>query len=287
MEIVLLLTLKKGARHLECEMELSNAARDHRLRVLFPTELTDASVTRGGQPFDFPERKICEPVYTEGVVEQPYATHPMQDICDVTGEDCGLMVAAEGIYEYECTDDKSRSLALTVLRSSNLISGLLGSSGQYDLTEAENLCKIRHRMAILPHGAAWREVYPDAIRFLSGVTVTLNRAPEESVLTDYVKPARFLPAIGSMFTLTGKNLMITAVKNTYHRDTVTVRVLNMGQNDTEGTLTLSFPGLSVKGVYATDLDENRLVQLPVKENRICFSLRKAGLATFEFDTDKA
>ena len=287
MGISLRLSLKKDARYLECEMELENRAKDHRLRVLFPTELAEASVSRGGQPFDFPERNIHETADMEGLAEQPYATHPMQDICDVTGAKCGLMVAAEGIYEYECTDDQSRSLALTVLRANNMISTLFGTSGQYDLKEAENLCTIRHRMAILPHGAAWRGAYPDAIRFLSGVAVTLNRAPEESVLTDYIPPSRALPALGSMFTLTGDNLLITAVKNTYHRDTVTVRVLNMGQHDTEGSLTLTFPGLSVKAVYATDLDENRLTRLPVENSRISFSLRKAGLATFEFEVENA
>lgn len=284
MEVILHLTLKKEARYLECEMELNNMARDHRLRVLFPTELLDASVTRGGQPFDFPQRKIHEPAYTEGVFEQPYATHPMQDICDVTGEENGLMIAAEGIYEYECIDDQSRALALTVLRANNMISTLLGTSGQYDLREAENLCRIRHRMAIIPHGAAWREAYPDAIRFLSGVTVTLNRAPEESVLTDYVKSERILPSNGSMFALAGKDLLITAVKNTYYRDTVTVRVLNMGEHDAEGTLRMTFPGLTVKAVYATDLDEKRGEQLAVAENGVTFTLRKAGLATFEFET---
>lgn len=280
-DIKLTLTLKKGARGVEAEAEITNRAKEHRLRALFPTYIGDAKVSRGGQPFDVPERKIHEPEITPDVREQPFPTHPMQDICDVTGKTHGLTVAAEGIYEYECIYDASRALALTLVRSNNSIDVSFGTSGQYDLKEAENLCTITFRTAVFPHGGDWREVYPEAISFLAVPVITLGRAPEDSVLTDYKKPELRLPDTGCAVKLTGKNLLITSLKKAYDRNSLIVRVLNLGTEETEGTLEFTLPKNGISGIYETDLDEKRKAKLSADSGKVRFRLRKAGLLTLE------
>ncbi len=275
--ITLLLTLGKGDRHLGAALTIDNRAKEHRLRVLFPTHLTEAAKSRGGQPFDVVERCIHEEENIDGLFEQPYPTHPMQDICDVTGNNCGLTVAAEGIYEYECIDNASRALALTLLRCNNTID----KSMHFDLTEAENIGSITYKFALFPHGGDWREVYGNAITYLTNPVFTLDRAPEESVMVDYKQPEKNLPDTGAAVKLEGEHLMITAVKKAYGRNSLIVRILNYGNAAADGKLSLAFPGIVMKEAYETTLDEERMDKLEICGNETAFTLRKAGIMTVE------
>lgn len=286
LSVASVLRLDRDSKALQCRMTVDNPAKDHRLRALFPTYITDTDVSRGGQPFDFPERPIHGEEITAGVYEQPYATQPMQDICDISGKTRGLTLAAAGIYEYECIDDGSRALALTLLRANNIISRDFGTSGQYGLQEAENLCTVVHEISIIPHGADWREIYGDALHCLRNPVVTLNRAPEESVLTDYRKPEKRLPDCGSAVALSGEGLLITALKPAFKNDSVVVRVLNMSGSEKEGKLTCTFPGSRLVKAYETDLDENRICEVCIEYNTVSFRLRNAGLCTFELLTEE-
>lgn len=272
------LFLGKDSRHLDAEIKIDNRARQHRLRVLFPTYFTDAETSRGGQPFDVVSRPIYEETNIDGLSEQPWPTHPMQDICDVAAGNAGLTVAAEGIYEYECIDIPSRPLALTLLRCNNFIyqewTSLLPEA-------AENIGEITYKLALFPHDGDWKSVYGDAIGYLTVPAITLNRQPEESVMIDYVHAERTLPDAGSAVALSGDNLMITALKQSYNGKSLIVRVLNYGDGESVGKLTLTYPGLNVAAVYKTDLDEQRTGDIANVGNSVVFALRRAGLATFE------
>ena len=275
--VMLTLALDKGARRLRAEITIDNRARAHRLRLLFPTGLREASFSRGGQPFDVVERPIHEEENIPGLFEQPYPTHPMQDICDVTGVRFGLTVAAEGIYEYECIDTEERALALTLLRSNNRID----ASWSFELSKAEALGKITYRLALFPHGADWREVYGQAITYLTQPVFTLDRAPEQSVLTDYVKPKKMLPDAGSAIQLEGEHCMVTAVKKAFDRESLIVRLLNYGETEAQGQLRFCFPGCTIREAYETDLDEKRLNELTIEDNALPIRLRRTGLMTLE------
>jgi len=279
LDVSLTLTLHAESRRLELHVSLTNRASEHRLRALFPTYIHDTGVSRSGQPFDTVERPIYEENNLPGLAEQPYPTHPMQDFCDITGKTHGLTVAAAGIYEYECMDDDSRALALTLMRSNGLINPVdFGDVGQYHLIEGENFATVEYDLALCPHGSEPSEGYADVAAFLNPPVLTLSRAPEESVMKDYQKPDLSLPDKGSAVTLTGKNLVITSVKKAYNRDSLIVRVLNTGKENEAGRLDFTWPGRRVKAVYRTDLDEVRLE----KTASSAFELKPAALLTLEF-----
>ena len=276
--ITVTLFLGRTSRHLDAEIHIDNRARQHRLRVLFPTYFTEAETSRGGQPFDVVSRPIYEESNIDGLAEQPWPTHPMQDICDVAGDGAGLSVAAEGIYEYECIDIPSRPLALTLLRCNNYI---YQEWTTLRPEAAENIGEITYRLALFPHDGDWKSVYGDAISYLTAPVFTLNRQPEESVMTDYVHASRSLPDAGSMLAISGDNLMITAVKQGYNGKSLIVRLLNYGSEESLGRLTLTYPDRHIAQVYKTDLDENRTGDIANVGNSVVFALRPAGLATFE------
>ena len=100
-------------------------------------------------------------------------------------------------------------------------------------------------------------------------------------MTDYTPAARNLPDAGSMLSITGDHLEITAVKQSWSGSSLIVRIHNFGKEETVGQLTLTYPGCQIAKVYKTDLDENRTGEVANVGNSVVFALRGAGLQTFE------
>lgn len=84
------LTLRAGSPRLDIETVVDNTARDHRLRVFFPSGL-DVDMVSVAQPFDV----VTRPITTTDRI------HGQQLFVDVSDGSNGLLVANNGIYEYE------------------------------------------------------------------------------------------------------------------------------------------------------------------------------------------
>ena len=110
-------SLRPGATDIEVETIVHNVAEDHRLRVLFPTnvdgrDLSGRYAVRCGGAAHRAERRrtIC---YRELEVE----TKPQQSWTAVFQEGRGLAVVSTGLLETAVRDNPERTLALTLLRS--------------------------------------------------------------------------------------------------------------------------------------------------------------------------
>ena len=286
-EVSTTLTLHADERMVGVRITVNNHAKNHRLRVLFPTYLEDATHSRSGQPFDTVEREIRREL-DPSLHEQPYATAPMQDFCDVTGKDHGLTVAAAGIYEYECTDNAARALALTLLRATEMIDVHSFASPRYVMEKAQVLdTPLSYTLALIPHGSDPAEAYGRVSKALLSPVCVLNRQPEISVMTDYVAPTRDLPDVGSAITLNGcPHVEITAFKKAYSRDTLIVRLHNRSNKPAEGTLTVGSTVKTPTAAYEVNLNEDRLRESPMTDGTVAFSLRGNGLLTIELEMVK-
>lgn len=106
-------TLDKDADFIKVKVELINNAKDHWLRVNFPTDIkTDVSVT--DSHFDVLTHKIEIPDST-GWVEQAFGTQPLRTFAEVTDGNDGFAVMPKGLFEYEVFDDTT--MALTLIRA--------------------------------------------------------------------------------------------------------------------------------------------------------------------------
>ena len=280
-EVKTVVKLFAESKRLDLEVKVDNHAGCHRLRVLFPTDFKNATYSRGGQPFDITEHKIGFE-YHPGVSEQPYLTHQMQDICDVSSENAGLTIAAEGIYEYECVDDEHKALALTLLRATDFLEEKnFTDIPEYSIPEAQEKRENTYRISVLPHNGDWREVYGDAMSFLCPLQGFTNRKREVSVLPEYVKPALSLPEKGEIVQLVADHMMITAVKHAEDRESLIVRVWNYGNQKQTAKLQTSFAGLKIKEAYAVNFNESREEKLTVQDGAVAFALRPWGAYTVE------
>lgn len=143
-----LLTLEQGARRLDVQTRVQNTARDHRLRVHFPTD-TDTAVHRVDSVFEVALRSNKPaPEW-----ENPSNCQHQQAFVNVSDTGGGLTIANKGLNEYEVLQDARNTVALTLLRSV----GELGDWGVFPTPDAQ--CPGEHILeySLIPHDAAGRE----------------------------------------------------------------------------------------------------------------------------------
>jgi|GEM_PF-3686072 len=95
--------------------EIENRAKDHRLRVLFPTGCQTLE-SFAGTPFHAVRREHSNGDSRDPHKEVP-SIHPMQGFVAVFDAKRGVGLFVRGLYEYELKLDNQRTLALTLLRS--------------------------------------------------------------------------------------------------------------------------------------------------------------------------
>ncbi len=236
------LILRDGSRRLEIEVTIDNRVKDHRMRMLFPTDLADVDVAHSAMQFDVVTRPIAPVPIRPGDwwVEDPPQTFPQHgwmDIADEAGR--GLCVISEGVYEFAVQKTAHREVALTLLRAVGYLGArqdlttIIGGAGPaFPTPEAQLQRLLMYRLALRPHPRSWHEdeVWRDALEFLTpfrSLTVEAHsgqRDPRESWLR-----------------VTGKNAVISAVKQAEDSEALIVRLYNPSDHATQAVLSLPVP----------------------------------------------
>ncbi|MFD0620951.1 alpha-mannosidase [Paenibacillus sp. GCM10027629] len=152
------LTLDRNGRGVQIETSYNNQAQDHRLRALFPTDVT-ASTHDVDSMFEIVKRSIePAPEWTN-----PSNTQHQQAFVDVSEAGAGLTVANFGLNEYEVLRDGRNTIAVTLLRSV----GELGDWGYFPTPEAQCIGEHTVRMEVIPHDGDGIEsgAYAEAYQF--------------------------------------------------------------------------------------------------------------------------
>jgi len=199
-------TLYPGVRRVDIETRVDNRARDHKLRVHFPTGIA-ATEAWADSSFDVLSRPVGRPAVGQDYREKPVPTWPQQHFVDVhsvpasPGEDRvpaslggddgvhGLMVASDGLPEYEVlTDNGGTTIAVTLLRCVGWLSrdDLLtrqGNAGPSVATPGAQ-CLGAHcfRYSLIPHQGGWETALASAHEFTSPLRATVAwGGPPESL----------------------------------------------------------------------------------------------------------
>ncbi len=172
---------------IDCVTKVHNLAKDHRLRLLFTTGLA-TDVVWADTPFHVTRRPIVPPpvdwvdqtypVLRElmfrfiqqaprppgkpaGWFEDPSATHAMQSFVTLTDHTAGLLIATQGIPEFEVLTDPPGTIALTLLRSVGWLSRpdlttRRGDAGPHIPTpDAQCLGTHYYAYSIIPYSGTW------------------------------------------------------------------------------------------------------------------------------------
>ncbi len=255
-KVTYIAALNKGEKRVDLSVKIENAARNHRLRVLFPTGLTGADRSFGLQAFDLTEREITSAFDPDAGHEQIYQTKPMLGFCGVTDGVNGLAVTAPGIYEYEVIDDEDRSVAVTLLRSIDVIStGIFAQVGEYRMKEALNLTELSFDLSLIPFTGPKENAVRTAFSSLEPPHAMLNRQTEDSVMPGYLTPAPLLNDHGSAVLTGCDECIVTSVRRSDSENALIADIMN----PTDSTLTIrpeiGFPGILPSAVVLCTLEE--------------------------------
>jgi len=214
--------LCRGTRRLDFDTEVENQARDHRLRVHFPTPVHTA-FSEAESSFDVVRRPLRAAGDTVDWVEQPVPTHPQKAFVDVSDGRVGLLVANRGLPEYEVLQepDGRSTVALTLLRCVGWLSRddfprRKGHAGPaLETPEAQCLGRHKFQYALVPHAETWQSALQEAHAF---------NTPLRAVLTG--EHPGTMPHVQSLLALQGEGLVLSAVKLAEEGDSIIVRFFN-------------------------------------------------------------
>ncbi|GGG64302.1 alpha-mannosidase [Paenibacillus radicis (ex Gao et al. 2016)] len=209
------IALSREGKGLEWKSSFNNQAKDHRVRVLFPTDLA-AAYHHADSIFEV-VRRDNEPAPEWS---NPSNAQHQQAFVDVSHGQAGLTVANLGLNEYEVLRDGRQSIAVTLLRAV----AELGDWGVFPTPEAQCLGEQQFSLIILPHngdGAA-SGAYAGAYQFQAPWTVSQTG----------VHSGKLAPA-GALFQWEGSSMAFTSLKVSEQSGDYMARWFNMNASAAE------------------------------------------------------
>lgn len=251
------LTLEKCAAALQVETTVDNTAKDHRLRVVFPTGLDAA-----GHCADSMFEVVRRPNRHGAAWKNPSACEHQQNFVSMQDAAGGLTVANFGLYEYEVLPDDSNAIAVTLLRAVSE----MGDWGVFPTPDAQMQGRYTLRYAVMPFAPgketdAWREAYQFQTG-LDGCQIAQHAGP--------------LPLKDGLLTWEGEGLHLTGLKQAEEGSDVMVRFVNNNANPV--TLKLARRNW-MRGAYKSNVLEEKIGELIPTEQGWELELRPFEIAT--------
>ncbi len=264
-------TLTKTSKGVSVKTTFNNNCEDHRLRIMFPTYL-NSKYSYAEEPFDVVERKI----YRDK--NSPWAntwnpTHPHQRFVDVSDGKVGLAIINDGLREYEVTDNKSRTIGITLFRAFEI--ALTTVSWKWErhpeMKGSQSLGEHEFNYFIYPHKGNWDsgEVMQQADSF----NVPIEIAQAGPYKGNFPKEFSFIE-------LKGKGLMLSSIKKAEDSDNIIVRVYNPTKRKIVGELKL-FRNIAKAGLVNLNEEELNNSELKIYKNKISFEARTKKIITLK------
>jgi len=283
---------------------LENHARDHKLSVVFPTDLNPAQASVDAS-FAIIQRDIDLPDST-GWIEEPSSIMHQRAFTDLSENGRGLAILNRGLPAVEVIRHPDGAhILLTLLRC-------VGWLSRADLTtrrvpggpvvptpEAQCFGSYSYDYAILPHTGDWRTVVPVAYNYLAPLWVTRADTHEGLELKEMnitgddpsqVKPIAWRrtgshPGMHSFISLYPQNLVLSAVRRSHNGNSLILRFYNLERFEIAARITTGF---QFKSVYRTNLNEGRITELTTpgknaeQEGCVDLIVGPAQVVTLEF-----
>ena len=267
-------TLREGSQRLEIKTKLMNNAKNHRLRVIFPTGIEKATHSFAEVAFDVVNRPIHIEPYSP-YYGKPNPQHPMHRFVDISDNDIGIAILNNcGLREYEVMDEPARPLAITLFRAFTFRNAPI--FGRWDVYPEMELsqCPGEHEFsyAIYPHAGTWEKG-------------TLQEAEEFNVNIEPVQAGPVkggnLPLSKSFIEMEGDSLQITSLKIAEDKDNVLImRLYNPSENKVLSTLKLGF---LAKEIWLTNLNEEPLEKLSSNTQEVKISVKPKKIITLAIE----
>ncbi|MFQ3548852.1 MAG: glycoside hydrolase family 38 C-terminal domain-containing protein [Armatimonadota bacterium] len=264
------LTITKGVDRVDIKTIINNNAKDHRIRVLFPTGIKCNSSFAESQ-FDVIERPICTPKEWINAAQ----TYPQQRWVDICDEMKGLCVINKGLPEYELLPDSDRTLALTLLRCVGMISGGIAGGADIpgaDLTpEAQCIGEHTFEYSLYPHNGDWKKAAVWQNAHQHNIPLLVMQTTEHDGC---------LPLEQSFVTISHKEIIVSAIKKSQDNSMAVLRVFNI-TDDNQKDVKIYFK--SAKKAFLLNLNEEKQKDIKCKDETIKIDIPAKKIMTFGFE----
>ncbi|MCX7995273.1 MAG: hypothetical protein N3A65_05845 [candidate division WOR-3 bacterium] len=278
-------SLLSGTPRVDFELKFFNNVKDHRLRVLFPTDIQTDEV-KAEEHFHIITRKITLPE-GKGWSQMPQPTNHMENFICIDDKKIGVALISEGLPEYEIKKEKAGAvICLTLLRSVGWLSRddlktRIGHAGP-KIAVPEAQCSGAHsfRYAIMLYK---NDLIPECvIKQAYEHNIPMKYIPKDRINTRNFKKIN-LPAKKSFMRIKPVDFLVTAIKKCEDRDTLIIRLYSIPsqkrKNRLKGEINL---WTNPEKVYFTNLNEKRIKRVDsVKRNRISFEAKEWQIITLE------
>jgi mannosylglycerate hydrolase len=286
--IVTHITIEANSPIIRFRTYMKNRARDHRLRLLFPTGIR-TSVSHSETQFDIVDRPIKPESFKDEITPElqrviigareksPITTFPQLSFVDLNEKGKGITIFNHGLPEYEIIGDKN-TMALTLFRSvgwlarTDLVSRHGDAGPLIQTPEAQCLREMDFHYGLFFHQGD----RTDSRLFMYSELYKIDPAVIE---TD--RHTGELPMSGSFLSLSSENntLQFSALKQSEDGEYLLLRCYNPVETETEGLIRSSF---LIEEALAADLGEKEIRRLDVNEENECrFTVRKKEIYTLK------
>jgi len=258
-----MITLKADSRYLEIETSISNSAKDHRVRAVFPTN-EGGNVYFASQAFAMVEQNVGRDYETDDFNESGTYEKPMSGIVGKRGiEGNGLaVISAYGLHECACFED--HSIAVTLYRCFDKTTRRNGEP------DGQLQGDLNFKFAIFPFG---KEDGYGALQKVQGVLATgiqayfIHHAKEETIRS-----------MGIMELDGDDDLCFSILKPAIEESGMILRVYNIGENIVKGVVKTRF---TLRNVTEVKLNEEEIRPLNHTEHSFDIVLPKYAIRTFK------
>ncbi|MCL4302544.1 MAG: hypothetical protein KJ077_43040 [Anaerolineae bacterium] len=288
--IISYVELAAGSRRVEIRTVVQNVVKDHRLRVLFPTDLA-ADYCYAEEPFDVARWPIqgepmpeelseVEALLTAGRYMSPVNTNPFQNFVDYTDGQRGLAVISRRVTEYEILPEKSGAIALTLLRSVGWLTRYdlltrVGDVGPHIFTpEAQCLGRHVFYYSVYPHQGDWSEEKTHVQAMSHNLRPRVVQTSSQSG-----KLPDELAFVSLQSDEPAQAFRITSLKRSEAGDGIIVRFFNTLDQPVRGELKTWWD--QVTQVFKTNLNEEELVELNQENGSIAVQARPKEIVTLK------
>ena len=263
-KIITLVSLKKNLPRIDIQTTLDNTAKDHRIRIAFPTFL-NTSVSYAEQVFDVVKRPVALPseqTNNEGNYSFPIDdSQPEHSFVDLSDGKKGLMVVNKGLPLYEISNDSSKTIYIDMIRCTDHIhTGNLGETKEILMNTAQMIGEYTFDYSIIPHSGTWETAVRSAYEFQYPLQVnTPKRDNDFGIELVYLdsknKDSSPLPEEHGFIELDNDMIIVSAVKKHENKDALIVRLYNPTDKIQESTVKIK----PLKGEI-TEVDEANFLE---------------------------
>lgn len=268
--------LAKGKPLIEFRTSINNTAKDHRLRVMFPSGFSSTKVSIAGTPYDIVTRPVEQKEIKKWVIFPPFPTHPFIDFVAAHDKKSGIAVFSDDLFEYELTNDKSRTLAMTLIRAFELKLPTVSYRWEVRPDQIGSQCLRQYEFRYAVY------FYPPSQQHLGSVLKACRSylTPLRAVQCGAREPSLGDPELPQSFSFfevePADRVFIGAVKKADTSNHLIVRIFNPTDEKVKAQLRFYRP---ISSAWLTNLEEKNLAPMSPKGKNLSLTIAPKKIVT--------